>query len=98
MKTQSEPASQADRVPKWLGASSVAALAYLECVYSDAGQKLVAGDFCRPVRSEAADSSDVARFPKLELVTIDVAFGGWAKSLKPDSAHGGVFDQISTGR
>ena len=33
-------------------------------------------------------------FPKLELVTIDGEFGGWAKTQKTHFADGGVFDQI----
>ena len=43
-------------------------------------------------------NSDVAKpkypFPKLELVTIDDTFGGWAKAQKTFFADGGVFDSI----
>ena len=42
----------------------------------------------------AADPADIARFPKLELVTIDKNFGGWAKAQQTHFADGGVFDQI----
>jgi ABC-type sulfate transport system substrate-binding protein len=34
------------------------------------------------------------RFPKIELVTIDAAFGGWAKAQATHFAEGGLFDQL----
>ena len=43
-------------------------------------QKIIAKNFYRPLKPEVADPADLARFPKLELVTIDEAFGGWAKA------------------
>ncbi len=75
-----------------------AAKAYLEFLYSDAGQKIVAKNFYRPIKPEAADAADLARFPKLELVTIDKDFGGWAKAQKTHFADGGLFDQIYTAK
>ena len=51
-------------------------------------------DFFRPVDPSAADPADIARFPTLELVSIDKDFGGWAKAQKTHFADGGVFDQI----
>ena len=74
------------------------ARAYLEFLYSDAGQKIAARNFYRPNKPEVADPADVARFPKLELVTIDGAFGGWAKAQKTHFGDGGVFDQIYTAK
>ncbi len=71
-----------------------AAKAYLDYLYSDAGQKLAAKHFFRPVKPEAADPADIARFPKLELVTIDGAFGGWKKAQAAHFVEGGIFDQI----
>ena len=41
-----------------------------------------------------ADPSDIARFPKIRLVTVDDVFGGWAKAHKTHFADGGVFDRI----
>jgi sulfate transport system substrate-binding protein len=70
------------------------AKAYLEFLYSPAGQKLAAKHFFRPVDQSAADPADMARFPHLELVTIDGAFGGWAEAHKKHFADGGIFDQI----
>jgi sulfate/thiosulfate-binding protein len=71
-----------------------AARAYLEYLYSPAGQKLAAKHFFRPADSAAADPADIARFPKLALVSIDKDFGGWAAAQKKHFADGGVFDQI----
>ncbi len=75
-----------------------AAKAYLDLLYSDAGQKLAAKHFFRPVKPEAADPADIARFPKLDLVTIDGAFGGWKAAQATHFAEGGVFDQIYTAK
>ena len=33
-------------------------------------------------------------FPKLTLITIDEAFGGWRKAQQTHFADGGTFDQI----
>jgi sulfate/thiosulfate transport system substrate-binding protein len=71
-----------------------AAQAYLNFLYSPAGQKLAAKHFFRPVDPSAADPADLARFPKLDLVSIDKDFGGWANAQKTHFADGGVFDQI----
>jgi sulfate/thiosulfate transport system substrate-binding protein len=70
------------------------AQAYLEFLYSPEGQKLAAKHFYRPVEPAAADPADLARFPNLELVTVDDAFGGWAEAQKKHFADGGIFDQI----
>ena len=76
-----------------IGAEEVAK-AYLEFLYSPAGQKLAAKHFFRPVDEAAADPADLARFPKLDLVSIDTNFGGWAAAQKKHFADGGVFDEI----
>lgn len=70
------------------------ATAYLEYLYSPAGQKLAAKHYYRPRKPELADPADVARFPKVELVTIDGAFGGWRNAQKLHFDDGGVFDRI----
>ncbi|WP_421696726.1 sulfate ABC transporter substrate-binding protein [Aestuariivirga sp.] len=68
--------------------------AYLKYLYSPEGQKLAAKHYFRPVDPSSADPVDLARFPKIELVTIDKDFGGWPKAQKEFFADGGVFDQI----
>lgn len=68
--------------------------AYLRFLYTPQAQKLIAQIFYRPREVSAAAPEDVARFPKLKLVTIDKDFGGWASAQKKFFADGGVFDQI----
>ena len=69
--------------------------AYLQFLYSDAGQKIIAHSFYRPVNPKAADPADLQRFPSLKLFSIDdPEFGGWAKVQPMHFADGGVFDQI----
>ena len=70
------------------------ASAYLDYLYSPAGQKLVAKHYYRPAKPELADPKDVARFPKLKTFTVDDTFGGWQKAQKTHFADGGTFDQI----
>ncbi len=68
--------------------------AYLKFLYTPEAQKIIAKNFYRPVDPAAADPEDLKRFPKIDLVTIDKDFGGWAKAQKTHFADGGVFDQI----
>lgn len=70
------------------------ATAYLEFLYSPAGQKLAAKHFFRPVDPAAADPADLARFPDLDLVTVDTVFGGWSEAQRKHFADGGIFDEI----
>jgi sulfate transport system substrate-binding protein len=76
------------------GATKVAE-AYLEYLYSDPAQKLIAKSGYRPIKPAAADPADLKKFVDLKLVTIDdPIFGGWAKVTPKHFADGGVFDQI----
>ena len=71
------------------------AQAYLEYLYSDPAQKIIAANYYRPAKPEAADPEDLKRFPELKLVSIDdPIFGGWAKVQPTHFDDGGVFDQI----
>ena len=67
--------------------------AYLNYLYSDAGQDLAAQWFYRP-RSPAVAARYTAQFPKLKLFTIDEKFGGWDKAQAVHFADGAIFDQI----
>jgi sulfate/thiosulfate transport system substrate-binding protein len=69
------------------------AQAYLEYLYSDEGQEIAGKNFYRPT-SPKAQIKYAKQFPKLNLVTIDQAFGGWTKASKQHFADGGSFDQI----
>ena len=70
------------------------AQAYLQYLYSPEGQKIAAKHFYRPRHPQYADPADIARFPKVELVTIEGVFGSWAKAQATHFSEGGVFDQI----
>ncbi len=68
--------------------------AYLQFLYTPEGQKIIAHDFYRPIHPDSADPADLARFPKLDLLTVDHDFGGWTAAQATHFADGGVFDQI----
>ena len=70
------------------------ATAYLEYLYTEEGQDLAGKHFYRPAVSEKATAKYAKQFPKLNLFTIDQAFGGWAKAAKDHFADGASFDQI----
>jgi sulfate transport system substrate-binding protein len=46
--------------------------------------------------SEKAKAKYAKQFAKINLFSIDSAFGGWAKADKAHFADGGSFDQIYT--
>ena len=71
------------------------ATAYLEYLYSDEGQDIAGKNFYRPI-SPKAQAKYAKQFPKLNLVTVDQAFGGWTQATKAHFADGGSFDQIYT--
>ena len=72
------------------------AQAYLQYLYSPEGQKIAAKHYYRPRYPQYANPADIARFPKVELVTIEGVFGSWAKAQATHFAEGGVFDQIQS--
>lgn len=81
-----------DKVTKKKGTEAVAK-AYLEYLYSDEGQDIAGKNFYRP-RSEKAVAKYSNQFPKVNLITIDEAFGGWQKAQEKHFSDGGLFDQI----
>ncbi|MGR8932024.1 MAG: sulfate ABC transporter substrate-binding protein [Gammaproteobacteria bacterium] len=70
--------------------------AYLQYLYSPAGQRLAAKNYYRPANPEFADPADLARFPKLERFTVNEVFGGWKNAQEIHFKDGGSFDQIYT--
>ena len=69
------------------------AKAYLNYLYSPAGQTVAAKNFYRPHNSEVLKKYSSV-FKPLKLVTIDKEFGGWTKVQKAHFDNGGIFDQI----
>ncbi len=74
------------------------AQAYLDFLYTPQAQAIIAKNFYRPTDPSSAAPEDIARFPKIDLVTIDKDFGGWTKAQATHFADGGVFDQIYKAR
>lgn len=68
--------------------------AYLRFLYTPEGQRLAAKHFYRPAEPDKVPAADLARFPKVPLVTIDAAFGGWKKAQADHFADGAFFDRI----
>jgi len=68
--------------------------AYLEHLYSDEAQALVAKHHYRPRK---ADVAGAGAFEKLDLFTVSERFGGWQSAQKTHFGDGGVFDQIYLG-
>ncbi len=67
-----------------------AAEAYLRYLYSPAAQAIIAKNYYRPTSPQFAAKADVARFPKINLITVDEAFGGWKRrrpSTSPTAAY-----------
>ena len=69
------------------------AQAYLEYLYSEEAQDLAGKHYYRPI-SPQAQARYARQFPKLELFTIEQAFGGWARAQRDHFADGASFDQI----
>jgi sulfate transport system substrate-binding protein len=67
--------------------------AYLNYLYTDEGQDIAGKNFYRPI-SAKAQAKYVKQLPKLNLFTLESAFGSWEKVAKEHFADGAQFDQI----
>jgi sulfate transport system substrate-binding protein len=70
-----------------------AAQAYLNFLYTPQAQEIIAANYYRPRNPQVA-AKYAARFPRVQLLTIDKNFGGWAKAQAQHFNDGGLFDQI----
>jgi sulfate/thiosulfate-binding protein len=86
------PVAIVDKVVDKRGTRKVAE-AYLQYLYSDEGQEIIARHYYRPTVDKAAKKY-AAQFPQVKLFTIDEVAGGWTKAQKSHFSDGGVFDQI----
>ena len=86
------PVAVVDKTVDKRGTRAVAQ-AYLQYLYSDEGQDIIAKNYYRPVVDRYARKY-AAQFPNIGLFTIDEVAGGWAKAQKTHFADGGVFDQV----
>lgn len=69
---------------------------YLKYLYSPVGQEIAARHYYRPRLKSVADKY-ADRFGRLELITVDEAFGGWAAAHQKHFTEGGVFDEVTQG-
>jgi len=69
------------------------ATAYLNFLYSDAGQAIGAKHYMR-VRNEAVMKQFAANYKPIQLFTVDEVFGGWRAAQKRHFDDGGEFDKI----
>ncbi|MEM8514694.1 sulfate/thiosulfate-binding protein [Massilia sp. MP_M2] len=68
------------------------AQAYLEFLYGDQGQDIIAKNYYRPSVEKFAKKY-ASQFPQIKLFQIS-DFGGWTAAQKTHFSDGGVFDQI----
>jgi len=88
------PVAVVDAVVDRRGTRAVAE-AYLKYLYSEEGQEIAAANHYRPRDAKVA-ARHAGAFARLELVTIDAAFGGWSRAQPTHFGDGGVFDQLYT--
>ncbi|MGL5322649.1 MAG: sulfate ABC transporter substrate-binding protein, partial [Aeromonas veronii] len=86
------PVAVVDKVAKKHGTEAVAK-AYLDYLYSDEGQHIVAKHHYRP-SNPAILKETAAQFPQLAFFTVKDLEGDWEKAQKKHFAQGGLFDQI----
>ncbi|WP_421349850.1 sulfate ABC transporter substrate-binding protein [Aeromonas veronii] len=86
------PVAVVDKVAKKHGTEAVAK-AYLDYLYSDEGQHIVAKHHYRPSNPVILKET-AAQFPQLAFFTVKDLEGDWEKAQKKHFAQGGLFDQI----
>jgi len=86
------PVAVVDRFADKHGSRAIAE-AYLQYLYTEEGQEIVAKHHYRP-RSAAVTAKYAADFPTIKLFTVDEAFGGWNEAQKKHFSDGGLFDRI----
>ncbi|MGK5013833.1 sulfate ABC transporter substrate-binding protein [Janthinobacterium sp. HLS12-2] len=67
--------------------------AYLNYLYTDEAQDIIAKNYYRPATDKAAKKY-ASQFAKVNLFTIEQVAGGWTAAQKAHFADGGIFDQI----
>jgi len=88
------PVAVVDKVVDKRGTREVAE-AYLQYLYSEDAQKVIAENFYRPTLPSVAEQYK-DRFVDVEFLTIDGDFGSWREAQEKHFSDGGIFDQIYT--
>ncbi|NOT70144.1 MAG: sulfate ABC transporter substrate-binding protein [Hyphomicrobium sp.] len=71
------------------------AKAYLDFLYSDEAQTIIAKHNFRP-RSDAVRKAAGNNFPAIKTFTVEDKIGPWADVQKTHFADGGIYDQVTT--
>jgi ABC-type sulfate transport system substrate-binding protein len=87
------PVALVDKNAETNGTTDVAK-AYLEYLYSPAGQKIAAKHYYRPSEPKFVDPAVMKQFPELKLFTVKEVFGSWREAQEKHFKEGGVFDSI----
>jgi len=85
------PVAVVDKVVDKKGTRNIAT-AYLEYLYSPAGQETIARKYNR-VNDKTIAAKYQSQFPTVKLVTVQEVFGGWDAVIKTHLADGGILDQ-----
>jgi sulfate/thiosulfate-binding protein len=86
------PVALVDKVVDKRGTREVAR-AYLEFLYSQAGQEIAAKHHYRP-RLASVAAAYATQFPVVSLFTVEEVFGSWQQAHTTHFRDGGMFDQI----
>lgn len=86
------PVAIVDKVVDARGSRDVAK-AYLDFLFTPEGQEVAAANFHR-VNDETVAAAYAESFPDVRLVTVEEAFGGWAKVSEEHFADGGLLDKV----
>jgi sulfate/thiosulfate-binding protein len=69
--------------------------AYLQFLYSDTAQAIIAKHHYRPLKPDAASKTDLAVLPEIKRYKIEPLLGTWDEIEKTQFAAGGAFDTFS---
>ncbi|WP_445232739.1 sulfate ABC transporter substrate-binding protein [Duganella rhizosphaerae] len=86
------PVAVVDKVVDKRGTRKVAE-AYLNFLYTDEAQEIIAKNYYRPAVEKEAKKY-AAQFPNVKLFKLSDVAGDWTKAQKTHFADGGLFDQI----
>lgn len=86
------PVAIVDKVVDSRGSRDLAK-AYLDFLFTPEGQEVAASNFHR-VNDETVAAAHAADFPEVRLVSVEDAYGGWAKASEEHFADGGLLDKV----
>jgi sulfate transport system substrate-binding protein len=88
------PVAMVDKVVDKRGSRKIAQ-AYIDFLYSPAGQEIAAQNYLRPSDANVLKKY-AAQFPAVRTFSVDEVFGGWTRAQTVHYNDGGEFDKIFT--